>query len=64
MRDGIDLIESDPVIRRAFGLMNRAMLTQQIRYGLKLREWETDRGGIPRVATIQQPDIHNPETWP
>jgi len=64
MRDGIDLIESDSVIRRAFGLMNRAMLTQQIRYGLKLREWETDRGGIPRVATIQQPDIHNPETWP
>jgi len=64
IRDGVSLIESDPLVRRAFGFMNRAILTQQLRYRMKLREWKADRDGIPQVPTIQQPDINNQETWP
>jgi hypothetical protein len=64
IRDGVTLVESDPVIRRAFGFMNRAILTQQLRYRMKLREWKADRAGIPKVPVIQQPDISNEETWP
>ncbi|MFC2002897.1 helicase-related protein [Chloroflexota bacterium] len=64
MRDGIKLIESDADIRRAFGLMNRSMLNQQIHYGLKLREWRAGTDGVPVIAPIKEPDIETPETWP
>lgn len=64
IRNGISLIKSDPMVRRAFGLMNRAMLTQQLRYRLKLREWEIDNGRILQIEQIQLPDISQPETWP
>ena len=64
MRDGIGLIENDPFVRRAFGLMNRAMLTQQLRYSLNLREWVADDSGASRISAIQEPDIHCPNTWP
>ncbi len=64
MRDGIKLIESDLDIKRAFSLMNRAMLTQQIHYGLKLREWQSGTDGVPMIAPTKEPDIQAPETWP
>lgn len=64
MRDGIKLIESDLDIKRAFNLMNRAMLTQQIHYGLKLREWQSGTDGVPMIAPREEPDIQAPETWP
>jgi len=64
IRDGIRLIENDPLVRRAFSLMNRAILIQQIRYRIKLREWKPDKDGIPRLSAIQQPDISNQKTWP
>jgi hypothetical protein len=64
MRDGIDLIENDTAVRRAFGLMNRAMLTQQIRYALQLRVWQAAADGTPHVPVVREPDIHIPETWP
>lgn len=62
--DGILLIQNDLTVRRAFCLMNRAMLMQQLRYRLKLREWEVSEDGILQIKAIQQPDISNPETWP
>ncbi len=64
IRDGISLIQSELAVRRAFGLMNRAMLTQQLRYRLKLREWEVDTGRILQIEQTQQPDVSKPETWP
>jgi hypothetical protein len=64
MRGGVDLIENDSSVRRAFTLMNRAMLTQQLRYGLKRREWTVDSTGKARLDDIIYPDIHDRETWP
>ncbi len=64
MRNGIDLLKTDPLVQRAFRLMNRAMLMQQLRYSLKLREWQTEKGQAPFVAKIVYPDIHQPSTWP
>lgn len=64
IRHGIDLIRMDSTVRRAFTLMNRAMLLQQIRYGLKLREWKVKQDRSLEIEKIDYPDIHNPETWP
>ena len=64
MRDGIKLIESDLDIKRSFSLMNRAMLTQQIHYGLKLREWQLGTDGVPVIEPREEPDVQAPETWP
>jgi hypothetical protein len=64
MRDGIKLIQTDNKVRRAFNLMNRAMLMQQLRYGLKLREWKLDENKKTVIDPPQFPDIHNKSTWP
>jgi hypothetical protein len=64
MREGVELIEQDSSVKRAFSLMNRAMLTQQLRYGLKLREWNVSADGKAILDDITYPDIHDKETWP
>lgn len=64
MRDGIALLESNSAAQKAFRLMNRAMLMQQLRYSLKLREWQFEKGNEPFVEKRDYPDIHKPETWP
>lgn len=64
MRNGIALLESDPSVQKAFRLMNRAMLMQQLRYSLKLREWQFEKGKEPFVEKLDYPDAHKPETWP
>ncbi|MCD4785236.1 MAG: hypothetical protein K8T10_15575 [Candidatus Eremiobacteraeota bacterium] len=63
MRNGINLIQSDFLIRESFLLMNRAMLTQQLRYGIKLRDW-SKRGNDFILEHAREPDIHEPQTWP
>jgi len=66
MREGIDLLDTDPAVRRAFTLMNRAMLLQQLHYNLPLRKWQARGKGNPTLEESGQPDsdIHRPETWP
>ncbi len=66
MRDGVHLIEADSMVRRAFTLMNRAMLLQQLHYNLPLRKWQTGGKSNPILEESHQPapDIHNPDTWP
>lgn len=64
MRGGVKLIEKEPSVRRAFNLMNRAMLTQQLRYGLKLREWSVSSDGKASINEITYPEINDKETWP
>ena len=64
MRDGIKLIDSDSIIRQAFCLMNRAMLTQQIHSGLKLREWQIGADGTLVISPVKEPNIQVPQTWP
>lgn len=63
IREGIDLIKSDQSIRKAFTLMNRAMLLQQLRYGLKLREWKIRQDRSLEIEKIEYPDIDRPQTW-
>lgn len=63
MRSGIRLIEEDPQVKAAFGLMNRAMVMQQIHYGLKLRNWyEKDKTAA--IDPLKKPDLRNRSTWP
>lgn len=64
MRDGIQLLKENQNIRRAFNLMNRAMLIQQLHYSLPLREWEFDKEDKDwKIPDAVLPDIHTPSTW-
>lgn len=48
MRTGWDLVSSNPIAKRAFQLANEAMLFQQVRSRLPLREVESGRDGFLR----------------
>lgn len=65
MRDGIQLLKESQNVRRAFNLMNRAMLIQQLHYNLPLRKWEFDKEDKDwKIPDAVLPDIHTPSTWP
>nr|WP_294990484.1 helicase-related protein [uncultured Sediminibacterium sp.] len=73
MQDGVELLKLDAGVERAFRLMNRAMLLQQLHYSIHTREWMLDAKGNLTGLTSPHldghtddvfPDIHNPETWP
>ncbi|MCR5448347.1 MAG: hypothetical protein K6F23_03030 [Solobacterium sp.] len=64
MEDGIDLLERDDLVLLAFQLMNRAMLLQQLHYGLPLQKWESEKGQLVLQNAIKVfPSIHDKETW-
>lgn len=62
MRKGVELINSNKQVLRAFTLMNRAMLLQQLRYGMRLREWKRE-GRELIIDSVNWPDIHDKTTW-
>lgn len=65
MRDGIRLLEENQNVRRAFNLMNRAMLMQQLHYSLPIREWEFEKNNKSwQISDAALPEIHTPSTWP
>jgi hypothetical protein len=73
MQAGVDLLTSDPRVARAFRLMNRAMLLQQLHYSIKTRDWLTDQHDNITGLTSPHldghddevfPDIYNERTWP
>lgn len=66
MREGVSLLENNAAVHRAFLLMNRAMLLQQLHYNLPLRTWHAEGKQGPTLESTDQawPDIHDPETWP
>jgi hypothetical protein len=64
MEEGIRLIKSDPVVNRAFRLMNRSMLMQQLRYALELREWRVGKNGETIIDKGHFPDLKIRESWP
>lgn len=65
MVDGVSLLRNNFMVRKAFMLMNRAMLLQQLHYNLPLLEWQNDSNN----ETILQekydvlPDIDDIATW-
>lgn len=64
MRDGIKLLESNPIISEAFMLMNKAMLLQQLHYNLPLQQWKIINGFRKELINpIRMPEYEKPETW-
>lgn len=61
---GIRLIREDETVRRAFALMNRAMLMQQIHYEIssqQIREWISKDGSSPELEQpFKQPEYEDP----
>jgi hypothetical protein len=55
MRAGVLLLESEPSVRRAFALMNRAMLWQQIHSSQHLREWRVEKGNALSITAWREP---------
>lgn len=65
MRDGIKFMYENLDVKRAFKLMNRAMLMQQVHYNIPLREWYFDKKAKSfKIPDAILPDIHVPSTWP
>jgi len=72
MKDGVELLKSNDKVNRAFQLMNRSMLLQQLRYSIHTRYWNIEKGNTTGLSparidghdTPKFPDINNPETYP
>lgn len=63
MKEGVELLISNEIVNRAFRLMNRAMLLQQLHYSIETRNWIVDRGNITGLNDAAIPDINNSSTW-
>lgn len=64
MRKGVGILTNDGKILQAFQLMNRAMLLQQLHYGLPLQNWIDDGvGGLALDNPASLPTIADKSTW-
>lgn len=63
MKEGVQLLNSNEKVNRAFRLMNRAMLLQQLNYSIETRSWNLDRGNITGLKDALIPDINDSSTW-
>ncbi|HVD99972.1 MAG TPA: helicase-related protein [Cytophagaceae bacterium] len=63
MKEGVELLNSNEKVNRAFRLMNRAMLLQQLHYSIETRNWIIDKGNIIDLKGAIIPDINNSSTW-
>jgi hypothetical protein len=63
MKEGVELLKSNPKGNRAFRLMNKAMLLQQLHYGIETRNWIVEKGSITGLEDAQIPDIKDQSTW-
>jgi hypothetical protein len=64
IRAGIHLVESEATVRKAFALMNQAMMMQQIHYEIastKPREWRTEGRRLVLAKPFEQPSYDDPE---
>jgi hypothetical protein len=59
---GVDLLDDD-LVWKAFNLMNKAMLFQQIRHSIEDRQWTINNDTLS-VSEISLPKIEDPTTWP
>ncbi len=65
MKYGVDLLQKDQHVRRAFSLMNHAMLMQQRHYNIPLREWYYDKADKAwKIPDAALPQINERSTWP
>lgn len=63
MKEGVELLKKNEKVNRAFRLMNRAMLLQQLHYSIETRNWNVDRGQITGLKEAVIPDINDQTTW-
>lgn len=63
MKEGVDLLKSNSKVNRAFRLMNKAMLLQQLHYGIDTRNWIVEKGLITGLEKAIIPDLHDQSTW-
>jgi hypothetical protein len=63
MKEGVELLKSNAKVNRAFRLMNKAMLLQQLHYGIDTRNWIVEKGAITGLEKANIPDINNQSTW-
>lgn len=65
MVEGVQLLSTDPKVRKAFQYMNRAMLLQQLHYNLPLQEWEDNGNGeiVLNKKYESMVNISDTSTW-
>lgn len=63
IKDGVELLKSNAKVNRAFRLMNRAMLLQQLHYSIETRNWIIENGNITGLKDATIPDINDSTTW-
>lgn len=63
MKEGVDLLKENKKVLRAFSLMNRAMLLQQLHYNIDTRNWKIENGLINGLENAVLPDINDNKTW-
>ncbi len=63
MKDGVEVLKSNEKVNKAFRLMNRAMLLQQLHYSIDTRNWILDRGSIIGLKDTLIPEINDSTTW-
>ncbi len=63
MKEGVELLNNNDKVNRAFRLMNRAMLLQQLHYSIDTRNWIIDRGIITGLKAAIIPNINDNSTW-
>lgn len=63
MKEGVDLLKSNSKVNRAFRLMNKAMLLQQLHYGIDSRNWIVEKGLITGLEKAIIPDLNDQSTW-
>ena len=64
MRQGILILQQESDVARAFGLMNEAMLMQQIHYAISsqsTRSWVAKSGGLEIERPFDRPSYDDPE---
>jgi len=63
MKEGVELLNNNVKVNRAFRLMNRSMLMQQLSYSIKTRDWIVEKGNITGLTDATIPDINDENTW-
>lgn len=63
MKEGVDLLKNNSKVNRAFRLMNKAMLLQQLHYGIDTRNWIVEKGLIIGLEKAIIPDLNDQSTW-
>lgn len=65
MENGVNILESDKLVQKAFRWMNLSMIMQQLHYGLPLQMWIADGDdGIKLDNPVESmPDVDNESTW-